>query len=45
MKTYKRSLGEDILFGARQTGKSTLIREALPTDAYIFNLAEHLTTY
>ena len=51
MKTYKRSLGEvfgekiqrpwvHILFGARQTGKSTLIREALPSDAYIFNLAD-----
>ena len=28
-----------ILFGARQTGKSTLIRNVLSADAYIVNLA------
>ena len=29
-----------ILFGARQTGKSTLIRNVLPAEAYIVNLAD-----
>ena len=29
-----------ILFGARQTGKSTLVRKVLPADAYIINLAD-----
>ncbi len=29
-----------ILFGARQTGKSTLIRSALPEDVVIYDLAE-----
>jgi len=28
-----------VLFGARQTGKSTLVRRLLPEDAYIINLA------
>jgi predicted AAA+ superfamily ATPase len=28
-----------ILFGARQTGKSTLVRRALPDDAFVFDLA------
>lgn len=50
MHLFKRSYERDfarklayprvqILFGARQTGKSTLIRQALPEDAVIFNLA------
>ena len=29
-----------ILFGARQTGKSTLVWQGLPDDAYIFNLSD-----
>jgi predicted AAA+ superfamily ATPase len=51
MKIYARTLAATfrekierpwvhILFGARQTGKSTLIRQALPDDAYVFNLAD-----
>jgi predicted AAA+ superfamily ATPase len=51
MTRYKRSAADafaeklalprvHILFGARQTGKSTLILGCLPSDALIFNLAD-----
>jgi predicted AAA+ superfamily ATPase len=50
MEHYKRLYAEafreklffprvHILFGARQTGKSTLIRSVIPDDALVFNLA------
>lgn len=51
MKYYFRAMADEfrqkfrrpwvhILFGARQTGKSTLLRRLIPDDAYIINFAD-----